>query len=202
MIKRVFDIVAAALLLVLFSPLMLMIAIVVWLTMGRPVLFRQERPGKDCVPFTLLKFRTMRDAVGEHGKALPDSERLTRVGRFLRATSLDELPQLINVLRGDMSFVGPRPLLMRYLPYYTPREALRHKVRPGITGWAQVNGRNELAWDKRLEMDVWYAEHQSFWLDIKILLMTVRNVIARRGVVVDTSRMVDLDVERANRGQL
>lgn len=140
--------------------------------------------------------------MGEHGKALPDSERLTRVGRFLRATSLDELPQLINVLRGDMSFVGPRPLLMRYLPYYTPREALRHKVRPGITGWAQVNGRNELAWDKRLEMDVWYVEHQSFWLDIKILLMTVRNVIARRGVVVDTSRMVDLDVERANRGQL
>jgi lipopolysaccharide/colanic/teichoic acid biosynthesis glycosyltransferase len=150
--------------------------------LGAPVLFRQRRPGRDGRPFTLVKFRTMRDAVDANGRALEDAARLTRFGSLLRATSLDELPELWNVLRGDMSLVGPRPLLMEYLPRYTATQQRRHDVRPGITGWAQVNGRNATSWEERLAQDVWYVEHQSFALDLRILLRTVRQVVIADGV--------------------
>ena len=150
--------------------------------MGPPALFRQQRPGRNGERFTLLKFRTMRDATDAAGQPLPDAERLTPLGEFVRRSSLDELPQLLNVLRGDMSLVGPRPLLMEYLPLYSARQARRHEVRPGITGWAQVNGRNALGWPEKLEMDVWYVENRSFLLDLKILLLTVGRVLARSGI--------------------
>jgi lipopolysaccharide/colanic/teichoic acid biosynthesis glycosyltransferase len=200
-VKRLVDVLASAGGLLLLSPVLLGVAVAVRWSMGSPVLFRQVRPGRHAVPFAMYKFRTMRDAHDEHGNPLPDTERLTAVGRFLRKTSLDELPELINVLRGDMSLVGPRPLLMRYLPYYTPREQRRHEVRPGITGWAQVNGRNTARWDDRLEMDVWYVEHQSLWLDLRVLARTVAPLFRREGVVVDPrSLMLDLDEERSLSG--
>lgn len=196
-VKRLVDVLASAGGLLLLSPVLLGVAVAVRWSMGSPVLFRQVRPGRHAAPFAMYKFRTMRDAHDEHGNPLPDGERLTAVGRFLRKTSLDELPELINVLKGDMSLVGPRPLLMRYLPYYTPREQRRHDVRPGITGWAQVNGRNTARWDERLEMDVWYVTHQSFWLDVVVLARTVAALFTKKGVVVDPrSRMLDLDEER------
>ncbi|HEX8208567.1 MAG TPA: sugar transferase [Longimicrobium sp.] len=196
-VKRLVDVLASAGGLLLLSPVLLAVAIAVRWSMGSPVLFRQVRPGRHAVPFAMYKFRTMRDAHDENGDPLPDGERLTAVGRFLRKTSLDELPELINVLRGDMSLVGPRPLLMRYLPYYTPREQRRHDVRPGITGWAQVNGRNTARWADRLEMDVWYVEHQSLWLDIKVLARTAASLLGQKGVVVDPrSAMLNLDEER------
>ncbi len=157
-------------------PLMVVTGLAVWAGLGRPLLFVQERPGLGGRPFRLVKFRTMREGSGS------DAERLTRVGWALRSTSLDELPELWNVLRGDLSLVGPRPLLMRYLPRYTPEQARRHEVRPGLTGWAQVNGRNALSWEKRFAYDVWYVEHQSLWLDLKILWLTVWQVLSRRGV--------------------
>lgn len=157
-------------------------AILVARNLGRPVLFKQVRPGLQGKPFTILKFRTMRDATDEHGNRLPDSERLTPFGRRLRSTSLDELPELINVLRGDMSLVGPRPLIMAYLDRYSERQARRNEVRPGITGWAQVNGRNAVGWDERFEMDVWYVDNHSLWLDMKILWLTVLTVLRRDGV--------------------
>ena len=161
---------------------MLLLALLIRWKMGPPALFRQQRPGRDGRPFILYKFRTMKDANGPDGQPLPDAERLTPLGEFVRRSSLDELPQLLNVLRGDMSLVGPRPLLMEYLPLYSARQARRHEVRPGITGWAQVNGRNALGWPEKLEMDAWYVENRSFLLDMKILLLTVGRVVSRSGI--------------------
>ena len=180
--KRMIDIVAAGLGLVLLAPALLVIAILIRLTMGHPVLFHHVRAGLMGKPFTLYKFRTMRDAYGPDGRPLPDAVRLTRLGRNLRRTSLDELPQLWNVLRGDMSLVGPRPLLMEYLPRYTPEQARRHRVRPGITGWAQVNGRNSLPWEEKFRQDIWYVDHQSLWIDAKIIVMTIIRVVQQRGI--------------------
>lgn len=182
MMKRLLDLIFGILVLFLASPLLLFGAIVVGISMGRPVLFRQTRPGFKGLPFLLYKFRTMRDALDANGQPLSDAERLTRWGALLRRTSIDELPQLINVLKGDMSIVGPRPLLMEYLPLYSPEQMRRHEVRPGITGWAQVNGRNALTWERKFELDVWYVDHQSFWFDIKILLLTIKMVLVRDGV--------------------
>jgi lipopolysaccharide/colanic/teichoic acid biosynthesis glycosyltransferase len=180
--KRMLDIVVSAASLVVLSPLLLMIALVVWLCMGSPVLFKQVRVGRGSVPFELLKFRTMTDRRGPDGELLPDGERITAVGRFLRRTSLDELPELINVLRGEMSLVGPRPLLMEYLDLYTPEQARRHEVLPGITGWAQVNGRNDTTWEERFAYDLYYVEHRSMRLDLEILERTIVQVLRGTGV--------------------
>ena len=182
MLKRVMDVAIALLLLIALSLPMLFVAIVVRWKMGAPVLFRQTRPGRKGRPFELMKFRTMTDATDSHGSELPDEARLTPAGRWLRRLSLDELPQLFNVLRGDMSLVGPRPLLMEYLPLYTPEQARRHAVRPGITGWAQVNGRNAVSWEERFRLDVWYVDHQSFWLDLRILWLTLLRVLRADGI--------------------
>ena len=182
MILRLRDIVGALAGLVLLAPLLAAIALGIRLTLGRPVLFRQLRPGLHGRPFGLVKFRTMRDALDASGAPLPDEQRLTRFGRFLRTTSLDELPELWNVLIGDMSLVGPRPLLMEYLPLYSPRQARRHEVKPGITGWAQVSGRNALGWDEKFALDVWYVDHRSHWLDLKILALTVIKVLRAEGI--------------------
>lgn len=180
--KRLFDLAVSTLaLLVLALPLLVLI----WLVrrkLGSPVFFRQVRPGLNGLPFEMVKFRTMTDARGPDGLLLPDAVRLTPFGRFLRSTSLDELPELWNVLKGDMSLVGPRPLLMEYLPLYSPEQARRHAVRPGVTGWAQVNGRNAISWDEKFALDVWYVDHQSLWLDIKILWLTVKKVLVRDGI--------------------
>ena len=180
--KRLFDLALALPLLLLSLPLQALVALTVRLALGAPVLFRQRRPGLDGRPFTLTKFRSMRDATGADGRPLPDGERLTRFGRLLRRTSLDELPELVSVVRGDMSLVGPRPLLTAYLDRYTRRQRRRHEVRPGLTGWAQVNGRNAVDWDERLALDVWYVEHASLGLDVKILWMTLFLVLSGRGV--------------------
>ena len=182
MFKRFFDFSATAFgLLVLALPLLLL-ALLVRTKLGSPVFFRQTRPGLHGKPFEMVKFRTMTDARGPDGALLPDADRLTPFGRFLRASSLDELPELWNVLKGEMSLVGPRPLLMEYLPLYSPQQARRHEVRPGITGWAQVNGRNALGWDEKFKLDVWYVDHRSLWLDIKILWLTVKKVLVREGI--------------------
>ena len=180
--KRLFDFLAACILLVSALPLFLFTALVVRFGMGRRVLFRQPRLGLRGKPFTFLKFRTMTDAVDVHGNLLPDEMRLIPAGRALRRLSLDELPQLLNVIRGDMSLVGPRPLLPEYLPLYDIQQARRHEVRPGITGWAQVNGRNAVTWEERFKLDVWYVDHRSFWLDLKILMLTVWRVFQAQGV--------------------
>lgn len=182
MIKRSLDIAISLTGLLALSPFFLFIAFLISCWLGRPVLFSQNRPGLNGKPFALIKFRTMRNEVDEHGALLPDEQRLTRFGRFLRATSLDELPELWNVLKGEMSLVGPRPLLMEYLPLYDSEQARRHEVRPGITGLAQVCGRNTLSWDDRFKLDVWYVDNQSSWLDIKIMLLTILKVIKRDGV--------------------
>lgn len=182
MMKRLFDIVVSAFLILILFPLFLILAVLVRLTLGSPVFFKQVRPGLHARPFTMYKFRTMTNARDEQGRLLPDEERLTTFGRFLRSTSLDELPELFNVLKGDMSLVGPRPLLMEYLPLYTPEQARRHEVRPGITGWAQVNGRNAITWEEKFKYDVWYVDNWSFWLDIKILLLTILAVLRREGI--------------------
>ena len=176
------DIVCAFGALVLLSPVILATGIAIRMRMGSPILFAQERPGLHGLPFTMYKFRTMRDAHDSAGQPLSDAERLTRFGRFLRATSLDELPELWNVLKGDMSLVGPRPLLMEYLPRYSMEQLRRHELRPGITGWAQVNGRNALDWPEKLALDIWYVDHQTFWLDLKIVMLTVLKVVARDGI--------------------
>ncbi len=186
MIKRLIDITVAFLGLVLFSPLFLIIALLIRVTMGPPVFFIQVRPGYKEKPFTIIKFRTMRQECYEDGKPLSDSQRLTALGKFLRKTSMDELPQLWNVLKGEMSLVGPRPLLIEYLPYYTKRERKRHSVRPGITGLAQVNGRNLLEWDDRLELDVQYVKNQSITLDLQIIFKTLKKVIKRSDVLTST----------------
>src|SRR5690606_5070639 len=180
--KRLFDIVVSTLLLVVLSPILIALALLVCWQLGRPVLFVQARPGKNAHPFRMMKFRTMINVRGPDGQLLPDADRLTRFGRFLRSTSLDELPELWNVLKGDMSLVGPRPLLMEYLPLYTREQARRHSIRPGITGWAQVNGRNALSWEEKFAFDVWDVANQTFWLDLKIIALTLRKVLARAGV--------------------
>jgi lipopolysaccharide/colanic/teichoic acid biosynthesis glycosyltransferase len=180
--KRWFDFGVAFVSLALFGPVLLLLAALVRWRLGSPIFFRQVRPGLQGVPFEMVKFRTMLDAAGPDGQPLPDELRLTKFGRFLRATSLDELPELWNVLKGEMSLVGPRPLLMEYLPLYTPEQARRHEVRPGITGWAQVNGRNAISWEDKFKLDVWYVDNQSLWLDIKILWLTVKKVLVRDGI--------------------
>ncbi len=180
--KRLIDLVLSIALLIIAAPAMLAVALLIRLQMGSPVLFRQARPGLGTKTFTLCKFRSMRHALDKAGQPLPDSDRLTRLGMFLRKFSLDELPQLLNVVRGDMSLVGPRPLLIEYLPLYSPRQGRRHEVRPGITGWAQVNGRNAISWEEKFEYDVWYIENLSFWLDMKILGLTAMKVLRREGV--------------------
>ena len=182
MLKRAFDIAASASALVVLSPVLAITAYKVKKELGSPVLFRQTRPGLHGKPFEMIKFRTMKDATDKEGNALPDSERLTEFGKKLRASSLDELPELWNVLKGDMSLVGPRPLLMEYLPLYSAEQAKRHNVRPGVTGYAQVNGRNSLSWEDKFKLDTWYVEHQSFLLDMKILLKTVIKVIIKDGI--------------------
>lgn len=181
-LKQIIDYGAALIGLLLLSPVLIGIAVIIRIIMGKPVLFRQTRPGRDGKPFTMLKFRSMKDIRDDHGALLPDSERLTKFGDFLRSTSLDELPELINVIKGDMSLVGPRPLLMEYLDRYSSEQVRRHEVRPGITGWAQVNGRNTLSWTKRFEHDVWYVDNWSMWLDIKIIWLTIVKVLAREGI--------------------
>ena len=168
--------------LTILLPLLLLLSLLVWWKLGKPVFFKQERPGLYGKPFTLIKFRTMIDKQNSRGNLLPDEKRLTRSGKWLRSTSLDELPELLNVLRGDMSLVGPRPLLVEYLKLYSPEQARRHEVRPGITGWAQIKGRNDLSWEDRFKLDIWYVDHQSFWLDLKILLLTPFQVIAQQGI--------------------
>jgi sugar transferase EpsL len=180
--KRLFDILLAGAALILLAPLMAFLALAVVLALGRPVLFRQQRPGRNGELFEMLKFRTMLDGTMPDGTPLPDAQRLTRFGRWLRSTSLDELPSLWSVLRGDMSLVGPRPLLVEYLPLYNARQARRHEVRPGLTGWAQVNGRNALSWDEKFDLDIWYVDNRSFLLDLRILLLTVKKVLLRHGI--------------------
>jgi lipopolysaccharide/colanic/teichoic acid biosynthesis glycosyltransferase len=181
-VKRLFDIVASFSILVLFAPLLAILAWQVHRKLGSPVIFLQLRPGLHGKPFQLMKFRTMTDERGDDGDLLPDSERLPPFGRFLRSTSLDELPELWNVLKGDMSLVGPRPLLMEYVDLYSDEQARRHEVRPGMTGWAQVKGRNALTWEEKFELDIWYVDNQSLWLDLKILFMTIGTVFKREGV--------------------
>ena len=180
--KRALDLALSTLALAALSPVLALVALLVRLKLGSPILFRQERPGLHGRPFTLVKFRTMTDERDEHGRLLPDAARLTSLGRFLRSTSLDELPELWNVLRGEMSLVGPRPLLMQYLDRYTPKQKRRHEVRPGVTGWAQVHGRNESTWEMRLALDVWYVDHRSLGLDLRILGLTVWKTLRREGV--------------------
>ena len=180
--KRLFDIISSASGLIFLSPVFLILIYLIRKNLGEPVFFTQERPGKDGKPFKMIKFRSMRDAVDKDGNPLPDSERLTPFGKKLRATSLDELPELWNVLKGDMSLVGPRPLLMSYLPLYNEFQNRRHEMKPGVTGWAQVNGRNALSWDEKFAHDIWYIDHYSFWLDMKILFLTVKKVFIKEGI--------------------
>lgn len=182
LVKSILDRLVAAIALLFFSPLLLISAIAISIRMGSPIFFTQPRPGKDGEIFTFYKFRTMTDDHDADGNLLPDEKRLTALGQFLRKTSLDELPQLWNVLKGDMSFVGPRPLLVKYLDLYNPEQARRHEVKPGITGWVQVNGRNTLSWEEKFQLDIWYVEHWSLWLDLKILFLTIIKVILREGI--------------------
>ena len=182
MLKRLIDIIGALFALIVFSPIIFFTAWKVSKVMGRPVFFHQTRPGLNGRPFEMIKFRSMRDAIGPDGKPLPDAERITPFGSFMRRTSLDELPELWNVLKGNMSLVGPRPLLMQYLPLYSKEQFRRHEMKPGITGWAQINGRNAISWDEKFTLDVWYVDNQSLWLDIKILFLTVKKVVLREGI--------------------
>lgn len=180
--KRLFDFLVSLVALWIFALPLLVLAWVIRRRLGSPVLFVQERSGLHAAPFRMFKFRTMTDARDANGNLLPDAERLTPFGRLLRSASLDELPELLNILKGDMSIVGPRPLLMEYLPLYNARQAKRHDVRPGLTGWAQINGRNALSWEEKFELDVWYVENRSFWLDLKIIYLTIQKVLARDGI--------------------
>ncbi|ENZ03163.1 hypothetical protein HMPREF1092_00349 [Clostridium thermobutyricum] len=181
-IKRVFDLLFSIIVLLLLSPVILIIAILVKLNLGSPILFTQERIGKDNKKFKMYKFRTMKDAVGKDGKQLPDSERLTKFGKILRSTSLDELPELINIVKGEMSLIGPRPLLVEYLPLYNEEQIKRHNVLPGLTGWAQINGRNAISWTEKFKLDIWYVDNWSLGLDIKIFFLTVYKVFKREGI--------------------
>lgn len=180
--KRFLDIVFSGLGLVMLLPLFILITIFIATNMGTPIFFRQKRPGLHGKPFEMIKFRTMNNVADAHGGTLPDSERLTRLGYFLRASSLDELPELLNVLKGEMSLVGPRPLLMEYLPLYSPEQVRRHEVRPGVTGWAQINGRNAISWDEKFALDIWYVDNRTLWLDLKIIWLTISKVIKRDGI--------------------
>jgi lipopolysaccharide/colanic/teichoic acid biosynthesis glycosyltransferase len=182
MIKRLFDLLLASLAGLVFLPGILMLAFIIRFKIGSPVIFKQQRPGLNAEPFYIYKFRSMSDKKNIHGVLLPDAERLTNFGRWLRASSLDELPSLWNVLKGEMSLVGPRPLLIEYVPLYNSEQARRHEVRPGVTGWAQVNGRNAISWQDKFKLDVWYVDHQSFRLDIKIILLTIKKVFFRDGI--------------------
>ncbi|MFB2813189.1 sugar transferase [Shewanella xiamenensis] len=180
--KRLFDITVALIALLILWPVILLVALLIRLKLGSPVLFKQPRPGLHGKPFEMVKFRTMKDATDAQGNSLPDAERMTPFGNKLRSSSLDELPELWNVLKGEMSLVGPRPLLMQYLPLYSPEQARRHEVRPGVTGWAQINGRNTISWEDKFKLDVWYVDNRSFWLDFKILLLTVKKVFVKEGI--------------------
>ena len=182
MSKRFFDIVASVAGLIVLSPVIAIVAYLIRKRLGSPILFRQVRPGLDGKPFEMVKFRTMRDALDADGNPLPDSERMTDFGRFLRSSSLDELPELWNVIKGDMSLVGPRPLLMEYLPLYDEEQFRRHDSRPGVTGWAQINGRNALSWEEKFKLDIWYVDNQSLWLDLKIIFLTIKKVLVRDGI--------------------
>lgn len=183
--KRLFDFLVSLVALMLLSPIIALVAWKIRKNLGSPVLFRQTRPGLKGKPFEMLKFRTMRDAFDEQGNILPDSERMTPFGDKLRNSSLDELPELWNVLKGEMSLVGPRPLLIQYLPLYSKEQSRRHDVRPGVTGWAQINGRNAISWEEKFALDVWYVDNRTFWLDIKIVLMTVKKVLVKEGISAD-----------------
>ncbi len=185
MLKRFFDIFSSIFGLLLLSPVIAIVAWQIRRKLGSPVLFRQVRPGLNGKPFEMIKFRTMRDAVDAGGNPLPDSERMTAFGSFLRSSSLDELPELWNVLKGDMSLVGPRPLLMEYLPLYSPEQYRRHEVRPGVSGWAQVNGRNALSWEEKFKLDIWYVDNKTVWLDLRIIFMTLKKVVVREGISAD-----------------
>ncbi|MHC4555489.1 MAG: sugar transferase [Planctomycetota bacterium] len=190
--KRLLDILISAVALLLFSPILLTVAVLIRFKLGSPILFRQQRPGYNCQLFTMFKFRTMISQThDEEGNQLPDDQRLTPFGLWLRATSLDELPELLNVLGGELSLVGPRPLMVKYLDRYTPEQNRRHEVKPGITGWAQVNGRNNMTWEEKFDYDVWYVDHQSFWLDIKILAITAWQVIKRSDIAKEGHATVD-----------
>lgn len=180
--KRLFDVVFAIVALLVLSPVILAVAILVWIRLGRPIIYSQTRPGLRGESFDLVKFRSMREAYDKHGNPLPNDERVTPFGQFLRSYSLDELPELWNILKGEMSFVGPRPLLLDYLPLYSEEQSRRHDVPPGLTGWSQVNGRNAISWEEKFEYDVWYVENASFWLDLKIIAMTVLKVLRREGI--------------------
>ena len=182
MLKRTVDLILGITAAILLSPILLITAILVSRKLGSPIFFTQVRPGKDGKPFKMVKFRTMRDAINTQGNPLPDAERLTPFGRRLRSTSIDELPELWNVIKGEMSLVGPRPLLMEYLPLYSPEQATRHDLKPGMTGWAQINGRNAISWEDKFKLDTWYVQHQSLWLDIKIMALTVKKVLVRDGI--------------------
>lgn len=182
MLKRLFDLILATVAAIVLSPFIIIISALVYSKLGSPILFKQTRPGKDGKPFNMVKFRTMLDATDKEGNPLPDSERLTSFGKKLRSTSLDELPELINVFKGNMSLVGPRPLLMEYLPLYSEAQYRRHEVKPGVTGWAQINGRNAISWEEKFKLDVWYVDNQSVWLDIKIIFLTVKKVLVRDGI--------------------
>jgi len=182
LIKRIFDLVTGIVLFTLAAPLMFIIALILRFSIGKGVIFKQLRIGLHGKPFTIVKFRTMKDSFDENGDPKPDSQRLTRIGKLLRATSLDELPELVNVIKGEMSLVGPRPLLMRYLERYTTEQARRHEVKPGVTGWAQVNGRNAITWEQKFELDVWYVDHRSIGLDLKIVAMTIWMILKREGI--------------------
>ncbi len=185
MIKRIVDVLVSAAALLALLPVIVVVAILIFRRLGSPILFRQTRPGKGGKPFEMVKFRTMLDVVDAEGITLPDDQRLTPFGAFLRSSSLDELPELWNVLKGDMSLVGPRPLLMEYLPLYSEEQCRRHEVRPGVTGWAQINGRNAISWEDKFKLDVWYVNNRTFWLDMKILFLTVKKVLVRDGISGD-----------------
>ena len=190
-IKRIIDIIACIVGLVILSPVLVVLAVLIRVKLGSPVLFRQQRPGLEGRPFWLFKFRTMTDQRGAAGNLLPDEQRLPAFGRFLRSTSFDELPELFNVLKGDMSIVGPRPLMMKYLGRYTPEQARRHEAKPGITGWAQINGRNAISWEDRFKLDVWYVDNWSLWLDLKILAKTIVSVFKREGITQQGKATMD-----------
>jgi len=198
MIKRLFDILISVFLLIVLCPIMIVIAILVILNLGLPILFKQVRPGYLGKPFLIFKFRTMSNLSSANGNLLSDNKRLTKLGRILRATSLDELPTLINVLIGDMSLVGPRPLLIEYLPLYDKNQARRHEVKPGITGWAQVNGRNSISWEAKFELDIWYVDNRSFMLDIKILFLTIKAVLSSEGINASDKVTMEKFIKKKN----
>ncbi len=185
MLKRLIDILGSVIALIIFSPIIALLYWKIYYNMGGPVIFRQIRPGKNGMPFIMIKFRTMKDTSDSHGNPLPDEKRITELGSFMRRTSLDELPEFWNVLKGDMSLVGPRPLLMQYLPIYSKEQFRRHEIKPGVSGWAQVNGRNAISWEEKFKFDVWYVDNQSLWLDIKILFLTVKKVLFEEDVSAD-----------------